>query len=254
MGTYVVTGSASGIGAATRLLLEEEGHAVVGVDVRDAEVVSDLSTADGRAAALDAVSLAAPGGLDGCVVAAGIGPHTRPVELILAVNYFGAVDLLDGLRDALVARSGTAVAVCSNSAGIIPVEDPNVLEAMAAGDEARALELGGVLHGAVAYGASKLALGRAVRHRSQEWGAAGVRLNAVAPGPVRTPLLQASIDDPELGPSVDALPVPWGSHQAAPEQVAGIIAFLLSTASAPVHGSILFADGGTDAVLRPDHV
>lgn len=254
MGTYVITGSASGIGAATRQLLESEGHTVIGIDIRGVEVVADLSSAAGRTVAVAEVARVAPQGLDGCVVAAGIGPHTTPVELILAVNYFGAIALLDGLRDALAARSGTAVAVCSNSAGIIPVEDPRVLDAMAAGDESEALELGALLHGAVAYGASKLALGRAVRHRAEAWGAVGVRLNAVAPGPVRTPLLQASIDDPELGPSVDALPVPWGPHQATPEQMASVIAFLLSPESAPVHGSILFADGGTDAQLRPDHV
>jgi NAD(P)-dependent dehydrogenase (short-subunit alcohol dehydrogenase family) len=254
MGTILISGSASGIGAATRRLLEGQGHTVVGVDVRDAEIAVDLSRAVGRSRAVEAVLRTAPDGLDGCVAAAGVGPHTRPVELILAVNYFGAVELLEGVRAALSARGGTAVAVCSNSAGIIPIEDPAVLDAMAAGDERRARELGSELHGAVAYGASKLALGRAVRHRVEPWGQAGVRLNAVAPGPVDTPLLQASIDDPELGPAVDALPVPWGRHRATADQMAGIIAFLLSPASAPVHGSILFADGGTDALLRSDHV
>jgi hypothetical protein len=69
-----------------------------------------------------------------------------------------------------------------------------------------------------------------------------------------TPLLQGSYDDPELGPLVDALPVPWGTPPFAAAGIARVIDFLLSAASAPVHGSILFADGGTDALLRPDHV
>jgi NAD(P)-dependent dehydrogenase (short-subunit alcohol dehydrogenase family) len=254
MGTIVITGSASGIGAATGRLLERQGHHVIGIDLRDAAIEVDLSQPDGRASAVVEAMRLAPDGIDGCVAGAGIGPQFKPVEQILSVNYFGAVEVLDGLREALAERSGTAVAICSNSAGIIPVEDPTVLDAMAAGDEPSARTLAADLHGAICYGASKLALGRALRHRAEAWGEAGVRLNAVAPGPVTTPLLQGSIDDPELGPSVDALPVPWGPHQAAPEQMASIISFLLSEASAPVHGSILFADGGTDAMLRPDHV
>jgi NAD(P)-dependent dehydrogenase (short-subunit alcohol dehydrogenase family) len=252
MSTFVVTGSASGIGRATRRRLEQDGAEVIGVDLHDAEIVADLATRDGRELALAGVAELAPAGLDGCVAAAGIGPHERPVERIVAVNYFGAVAVLAGLRDLLSDRDGVAVAVASNSAGITPVDPPDVLHAMADDDESRALDLARSLHGAVLYGASKRALTGWVRRSAATFGAKGVRLNAVAPGPVRTPLLQGSIDDPELGPLVDALPVPWGRAPSEPEQIAGIIAFLLSDASAPVHGSVLFADGGTDSMMRPD--
>jgi nucleoside-diphosphate-sugar epimerase len=53
MGTIVVTGSAGGIGTATRTRLEKGGHRVIGVDVRDAEVIADLSTAAGRAGTVE---------------------------------------------------------------------------------------------------------------------------------------------------------------------------------------------------------
>jgi len=254
MGTFLVTGSASGMGRAIRELLVGQGAEVIGVDQVDADVVADLATAAGRADAVAAARCLATDGIDGCVVAAGLGPHERPVERIVAVNLFGALGVLDGVLDLLASRGGTAVAICSNSAGITPIDVPGLLEAMAAEDEPTALRLAAGAHGAVAYGASKLALGRALRRRVGRWGGAGVRLNGVAPGPVRTPLLQGTLDDPELGPLVAALPVPWGEPIAAPIQVAGIVAFLLSAASAPVHGSILLADGGTDALLRPDHV
>jgi NAD(P)-dependent dehydrogenase (short-subunit alcohol dehydrogenase family) len=46
--TYVITGTASGIGRATRQLLESQGHRVIGADLRDAEIIADLSTVEGR--------------------------------------------------------------------------------------------------------------------------------------------------------------------------------------------------------------
>lgn len=258
MGTYVVTGSASGIGEATSRRLADAGHRVVGVDLHRAEVVADLATTAGREQALAELAEASPEGWDGAVVAAGIGPHERPLSRIAAVNLFGALACLDGLRDGVAARGGAAVVVCSNSAGITPGEDQPFFPAFVAEDEAAATEaleeFGGDLAGAVVYGSTKLALGRAMRARAADWGAAGARLNAVAPGPVMTPLLQGSYDDAELGPLVDALPVPWGSPPFAAEAIANVIEFLLAPSSAPVHGSILFADGGTDALLRPDHV
>ena len=56
----------------------------------------------------------------------------------------------------------------------------------------------------------------------------------------------------------DHVTIAWGRDYDEPpfgaEAIAHVIGFLLSPASAPVHGSVLFADGGTDALLRPDHV
>jgi NAD(P)-dependent dehydrogenase (short-subunit alcohol dehydrogenase family) len=253
MGTIVISGSASGIGAATAERLRGAGHGVIGVDLAGADVVADLSDPDGRRTALAGIGELAVDGLDGVVAGAGLGPQERPAGRLVAVNYFGAVTLLDGLIDLLAARGGRAVAICSNSAGITPVDDPAVLDAMAAGDEPRARALADGLHGAVVYGATKLALGRWLRRTAPAWAERGVRLNAVAPGPVDTPLLAGSRADPELGPLVDALPVPFGGV-AEPATIAGVIAFLLGPESGNVCGSVLFADGGTDALLRPDHV
>ena len=60
--TYVVTGSASGVGASTAALLRDRGDRVVGVDLRDAEVEADLSTPDGRARAVDRATTLTDGG------------------------------------------------------------------------------------------------------------------------------------------------------------------------------------------------
>ncbi len=95
--TTVITGSASGIGAATRKRLEDEGHGVIGIDIRNAEVIADLSTQEGRQTAVSAVLEKCEGHLDRLVVSAGLGAHTRPPSLIASVNYFGAVEVVDGL-------------------------------------------------------------------------------------------------------------------------------------------------------------
>ncbi|WP_408898919.1 hypothetical protein ACJ5H2_07355 [Nocardioides sp. R1-1] len=74
MSTYAVTGSASGMGAAVAARLRADGHTVIGVDLREADVVADLSTAGGRRAAAAAVLDLSGGRLDGAVLAAGLGP------------------------------------------------------------------------------------------------------------------------------------------------------------------------------------
>src|SRR5271169_166399 len=103
MAVVVVTGSASGIGLATRERLERSGDQVIGVDLRDAEILADLATPAGRAAAVAAVLQAARGGIDGLVTCAGVGPEFEPWSSIVSLNYFGAQVLLDALRPALVA-------------------------------------------------------------------------------------------------------------------------------------------------------
>jgi NAD(P)-dependent dehydrogenase (short-subunit alcohol dehydrogenase family) len=66
-------------------------------------------------------------------------------------------------------------------------------------------------------------------------------------------LFQGTLDDPVLGPLVDLLPIPMGRPSDAAE-IAAPITFLLSAAAAMIHGSVLFVDGGSDALLRSDHV
>lgn len=254
MRTVVITGSASGLGAAIRRRVEAEGHRVVGVDLHDQEVEADLSTPGGRSAAMNDVLAATRRSIDGLVVCAGLGPHIEPLSLLVSVNYFGAVEVLDGLRPALAAGTApAAVAISSNSIGIVPVEDTSLIDAMNAGNEADATALAANFDGPSVYAMTKIALAQAVRRRVMDWGRAQVRLNAVAPGPVLTPLLQGSLDDPVLGPMVDALPIPL-ERRAEPDDIAGTVNFLLGPDASYIHGSILFADGGTDALVRPDSI
>jgi NAD(P)-dependent dehydrogenase (short-subunit alcohol dehydrogenase family) len=249
----VVTGSASGIGAAVAARLRAEGAQLIGVDLRNAEVEADLSTPAGRSAAVDAIERRCGGRLDRLVTCAGLNTNFQPMHAIPAVNYFGAVAILDGLLPML--RRGDApgaVAISSNSAQMAPFLATPYVQALLADDEAaaqRALADGG--HGFLAYAGSKLALAIAVRRRAKAWGAAGVRLNAVAPGPTRTPMLEATLADPVYGRFARQLEIPTGGP-AEPDDIAQVICFLLSPAARFVHGSILYADGGMDATSRPD--
>ncbi len=253
MGIIAITGSASGIGAATRALLEDDGHQVIGIDLRDAEVVADLASPAGRALAITALLHATGGGLDGLVTCAGVGPQCDPWSTIVSLNYFGSQVMLAGLRGALAAgETPAAVAVSSNSSTLPGVDTP-LVAACLAGDEDEARRLATDMDGHRAYAGSKLALSRWVRRNAPlpEWAGGGIRLNAVAAGATLTPLLQAGLDDPIFGPAIRDFPIPTGSF-GAPDQVAAAIAFLLGPEASFCCGSILFVDGGTDALLRPD--
>ena len=252
MRTIVVTGSASGMGAATRKRLEAAGDTVIGVDLRDAEVEADLGTADGRAAAVAAVGEVASA-IDGLVTWAGLpGLTERPGSLLVSVNYFGTIALLEGLRPLLAkGQAPAAVAISSNSTTIQPDVPLAVTEACLTGDEEAARAAGDEAGSLNVYPATKLAIARWVRRNAPAWAADGITLNAVAPGAVETPLLQASRNDPTVGSMVDQLPIPVGRPGTA-DELAAFVQFLLGPDARFFCGSVLFVDGGTDALIRAD--
>ncbi len=252
MGKFAVTGSAGGLGSAIRRRIEAEGHEVIGIDVRDAEVQHDLSRPHGRSAAFDEVTKASGGRLDGVVACAGLGGTTKPTSLVARVNYFGAVATMDELRPLLEKGDApAAVAICSNSASFMLPGDQPLVKLMLDGDEEEAARQADGMDGQLVYGQAKLALSFALRRRVQSWGEAGVRLNGVAPGPVLTPLTQAGLEDPVSGPAIREFPVPIG-RWGEPAEIAAAVWFLLSAEASWVHGAILFVDGGTDALVRTD--
>ena len=252
-GIAVITGSASGIGAATRKRLQAEGDRVIGIDIGEAEIKADLSHKEGREAAVRAVRERSEGHIDRLVLSAGLGAHVRPPSRVASVNYFGAVEILDGLFELLQRGvNPAAVAVCSNSAQMMPMDDLPYVQALLDHNETEAGRLIDETGDPVlAYFGSKNALGKAVRRRAVAWGEAGVRLNAVAPGPVMTPLLRGDMEDPHTGQAVRELRVPLG-RIGEPQEIAELIAFLLGPFGSWIHGSIYYIDGGVDAEIRPD--
>jgi NAD(P)-dependent dehydrogenase (short-subunit alcohol dehydrogenase family) len=254
MGIAAITGSASGIGAAVKQRFEAEGYETIGVDIRNADIEADLSTKEGRASAVAEILTRSGGTLDRLILCAGLGSSIKPASLICRVNYFGVVDVLDSLLSALTRGTDpNAVVICSNSAQMGDFTDDPYVLAMLAHDEAAACELIDKDENSIlAYMGSKNAVGRAVRRRAGEWGRASVRLNAVCPGPVNTPLLQGCIDDPLTAGAIEGLSIPLG-RRGEPEDVAKTVWFLSSPEQAGwIHGSVLYVDGGNDAEIRPD--
>ncbi|HEY2564717.1 MAG TPA: SDR family oxidoreductase [Acidimicrobiales bacterium] len=248
--TIVVSGSASGLGAATRVKIEKQGDRVIGVDLRDAEVLADLSTVQGRQQAVADATTACGGRLDGLVGYAGVGPTMKPASLLATVNFFGQMALLDGLRPALARGDHPAAVAVGSVAATVAPYDEGCVEAMLAGDEDRASELVEAAPD-VGYATSKMAVARAARRRATMWIAEGVRLNILAPGNSLTPLTQAALDDPELGPVMRGVPVPFG-RWAENDEIADVALWLLGPGSRYLVGSFVTVDGGTDAVVRHD--
>ncbi|TFY93844.1 SDR family oxidoreductase [Pseudomonas nabeulensis] len=251
MPTTAITGSASGIGAAVSAALRAAGHQVIGIDRNDAEVIADLSTAQGRDAAITRVLELSGGVLDGLVCCAGVGVTAPNGGLILAVNYFGVSQLLAGLQGALAkGRQPAAVVIGSVSATHAGPDAQPMIECLLAGDEAHSVALANALgQSHVAYAASKNAITQHARGLAVEWGKLGVRLNVVAPGAVHTPLHQASLDDARFGQATRDFVAPLG-RTGEPGEIAAVVAFLQSDAAAFVHGSVVFVDGGIDAMVR----
>ena len=253
MPVTAVSGSASGIGAAVCQALRAAGHRVIGIDRANAEVIADLSSAGGRQAAISAVLLQSAGVLDGLVCCAGVGSSAMS-ETIVSVNYFGVSELLDGLADALAkGDSPAAVVIGSIAATHAKPDQQPMVAAMLADNETLALEHAnalGLSH--VAYACSKYAVTCNARGKAVAWAKQGIRLNVVAPGAVETPLHQASLDDPRFARAVREFVAPLG-RPGHPEEIAQVVAFLQSAQASFIHGSVMFVDGGMDAMVRPAH-
>src|SRR6266851_9143973 len=131
--TYVVTGAASGIGAATARYLRERGGRVIACDIRDADVIADLTTSEGRAQLVEGVTRLSEGRIDAIVANAGGGP----AETSLSLNFFGAVATLEGLRPLLDASPAPRAVAVSSIASFGPV-DPKLIDTCLSMDESAA--------------------------------------------------------------------------------------------------------------------
>ncbi len=251
----LVTGSASGIGAAVCQQLQEAGHQIIGVDRNKddnfTQIAADLSTESGRAAAIISARQLCDDKLDGLVCCAGVGITAPSCDLIVSVNYFGVTRMIKGLESALAKGDNPAVVVIGSVAANQQLSHPDLMAvAMLNDDEAQSKSIANESQQPhIAYAASKYAVTVWCRQLSVEWGPKAIRINVVAPGAVETPLHQSSKEDPRFGEAVRNFVAPIGRN-GNPQEIASSVAFLQSPAASFIHGSVLFVDGGMDALMR----
>lgn len=248
----LITGAGSGIGKAIAERLAGEGFRTITVDLAHADLVADLGTHDGRVVFAERAAMLAPDGLDLVVAAAGVA--MAPPETIVSVNHFGAVATIDGARPLLALRPGSNAIGIVSSAIAAPVDDV-LLAACTSGDEEVARRRSGEI-GQDVYATSKRAFGLWLRRAAilPEWIGAEIRLNGIAPGTIRTPMTAGLLGSAE-GRAKLAENMPRATADPAePDAIAEMVSAIADLRSGYLVGQIIFVDGGSDAILRPDHV
>lgn len=228
--SVLVTGGTSGIGLGCALAFAALGAAVVATGATEAEReraagahpdvlfrVLDVRDADAVREAVDGLDR-----LDVLVNAAGVirrdAEHDPEVYAdVIAINLTGTMRVCSAARPKLAASRGAVVNLASMLTFFGAPRAP-------------------------AYASSKGGIGQLTKSLAAAWAADGIRVNAVAPGWIATPLTQALQDDPaRAAPILSRTPMGrWGT----PEEVAGCAVFLASPAARFVTGAILAVDGG----------
>lgn len=240
--TIVVTGAASGIGAATAALIQTMGAKVISVDINAPSTpVGTFYKVDlSEKASIDQLIAALPSGVHGLANIAGL-PPTKAAEAVIAVNLVG----LKYLTNQLVPKLADGASIV-NLASLAGLGWSEAKDAIAASEH---LEFEDVpafckthnIEGARSYFFSKEALIVWTMKNRWTWRSRGIRMNAVSPGPVDTPILKDFIET--LGERAEE-DMRTMDRPGTPADIAPVVAFLLTDESAWIRGTNIPTDGG----------
>ncbi|WP_100628246.1 SDR family oxidoreductase [Algoriphagus formosus] len=244
----IVTGSSSGMGKASKELLQEFGANVIGISqVAGEEIQADLSSQEGVKQAIEQIIHLTGGKVDG--VFANAGMDNENAELVFGLNYFGIIQLLEGLKPYLSKNKNGRVLINSSNSVVVTPEIPlEPVEALLAMDKAKAMKLMSK-YPHWTYQVSKTAITFWARKAASSWAESGISMNILAPGAVLTPLIENDLKDPRKAAGINMLPKPLGSIPK-PEDIAPLVKFLLLDNSKFIVGQYIIIDGGTEATWK----
>jgi len=247
----IVTGAASGMGAATVAMLTDCGAEVHALDIApvEAAVAGSYEADCGDPASIDA-TLAKIGGTVDCLFNIAGVPQTHPPNRVFGVNFLGLRYLTEAVLGGQMGEGGAIAHVASKAGSGWRNHLPAILDVLATDDVPAGATWAGanLAEQGDPYFFSKECVVVYTMQRAHSLLGRGIRMNCLSPGPVESPMMPAFKE--ALGSSL----LDWTAEQVGrmgrPDEMAGPLVFLNSDEASYVNGFDLMADGGFTAAME----